>query len=138
MGLVFKETRNRGEGTICLQDNLSSGNGYKVRLLLTLLGVPFERIEYDIDKNEMRTTEFLETNPNGRIPVLETESGEFLPRIERDPVLPGRWDRVPPRGTVRASASLENQGGRAGPVASLLLMPADHVVTSEVQKAANS
>lgn len=64
---------------IRLHDNLSSGNGYKVRLLLALLGVPFERIEYDIDKSETRTTEFLEINPNGRVPVLETESGEFLP-----------------------------------------------------------
>lgn len=64
---------------IRLHDNLSSGNGYKVRLLLALLGVPFERIEYDIDKSETHTTEFLEINPNGRVPVLETESGEFLP-----------------------------------------------------------
>jgi len=64
---------------IRLHDNLSSGNGYKVRLLLMLLGVPFEWIEYYIDKSETRTAEFLEINPNGRVPVLETESGEFLP-----------------------------------------------------------
>ena len=31
-----------------LHDNLSSGNGYKVRLLLAQLGLRFERIEYDI------------------------------------------------------------------------------------------
>ncbi len=63
-----------------LHDNLSSGNGYKVRLLLTQLGIPFERVEYDIDKGETRTPEFLQKiNPNGRIPVLETEDGEFLP-----------------------------------------------------------
>jgi glutathione S-transferase len=66
--------------TMRLHDNLSSGNGYKVRLLLTQLGIPFERIEYDIDEGETRTPEFLENvNPNGRIPVLETEDGEFLP-----------------------------------------------------------
>jgi glutathione S-transferase len=63
-----------------LHDNLSSGNGYKVRLLLAQLGVPFERIEYDTDRGETRTPEFLENvNPNGRVPVLETESGELLP-----------------------------------------------------------
>ncbi len=63
-----------------LHDNLSSGNGYKVRLLLTQLGIPFERVEYDIDEGETRTPEFLENvNPNGRIPVLETEDGQFLP-----------------------------------------------------------
>jgi glutathione S-transferase len=65
--------------TLRLHDNIASGNGYKVRLLLTQLDIPFERIEYDIDKYETRTPEFLEKNPNGRIPVLETEGGEFLP-----------------------------------------------------------
>jgi glutathione S-transferase len=63
-----------------LHDNLSSGNGYKVRLLLAQLGIPFERIEYDITTGETRTSEFLvKVNANGRIPVLETEEGEFLP-----------------------------------------------------------
>ena len=66
--------------TVRLHDNLSSGNGYKVRLLLTQLGIPFERVEYDIDEGETRTPEFLENvNPNGRIPELETEDGQFLP-----------------------------------------------------------
>jgi hypothetical protein len=36
--------------TLRLHDYLPSGNGYKVRLLLTQLGIPFERIEYDIDR----------------------------------------------------------------------------------------
>jgi glutathione S-transferase len=64
---------------IRLHDNLSSGNGYKVRLLLAQLGVPFERVEYDIDRAETRTPEFLKMNPNGRVPVLELEDGRFLP-----------------------------------------------------------
>ncbi len=63
---------------IRLYDYLSSGNGYKVRLLLTLLAIPFERVELDIVKAETRTPEFLEKNPNGRIPLLETEDGELL------------------------------------------------------------
>jgi glutathione S-transferase len=63
-----------------LHDYLSSGNGYKVRLLLTQLGIPFQRIEYDITRGETRTPEFLENvNANGRIPVLETEEGTLLP-----------------------------------------------------------
>lgn len=66
--------------TLRLHDNLSSGNGYKVRLLLAQLGIPFERIEYDIDKEETRTPEFLEkVNANGRIPVMEFKNGTFLP-----------------------------------------------------------
>jgi glutathione S-transferase len=61
-----------------LHDNLSSGNAYKVRLLLTLLGIPFERIDYDIDRAETRTAEFLAKNPNGRIPLLEIAPGRYL------------------------------------------------------------
>jgi glutathione S-transferase len=64
---------------IRLHDNLSSGNGYKARLLLAQLGVSYERVEYDIDRAETRTPEFLRMNPNGRVPVLELEDGHFLP-----------------------------------------------------------
>jgi glutathione S-transferase len=38
-----------------LYDYLPSGNGYKVRLLLTQLGMPFERIELDILQGTTRT-----------------------------------------------------------------------------------
>ena len=62
-----------------LYDYLPSGNGYKVRLLLAQLGVPFELVEKDILQGETRTPEFLAKNPNGRIPVLEIEPGAFLP-----------------------------------------------------------
>jgi glutathione S-transferase len=61
-----------------LYDYLESGNGYKVRLLLTQIGVPFERVELDILKAETRTPEFLARNPNGRIPCLELEDGTHL------------------------------------------------------------
>ena len=61
-----------------LYDFLPSGNGYKVRLLLTQLGIPFERVEVNILKGESRTPEFLKKNSNGRIPVLQLESGDFL------------------------------------------------------------
>jgi glutathione S-transferase len=62
-----------------LHDNMSSGNAYKVRLLLSQLGIPFERIEYDIDRAETRTPEFLAKNPNGRVPMLELSPGRYLP-----------------------------------------------------------
>lgn len=56
----------------------SSGNCYKVRLLLTQLGIPFEKIEVNIVKGESRTPEFLAKNPNGRVPLLEITSEQFL------------------------------------------------------------
>ena len=61
-----------------LYDYLDSGNGYKVRLLLHQLGIPFERIELDIEAGASRTPEFLARNPNGRIPTLELEDGRHL------------------------------------------------------------
>jgi glutathione S-transferase len=61
-----------------LYDYLRSGNGYKVRLLLHQLAIPFELVQVDIEKGETRTPEFLRRNPNGRIPLLELEDGTFL------------------------------------------------------------
>jgi glutathione S-transferase len=61
-----------------LYDFLSSGNGYKVRLLLSQLAIPVERVEMSILAGATRTPEFLAKNPNGRIPVLELEDGTFL------------------------------------------------------------
>ncbi|MDX1650303.1 MAG: glutathione S-transferase family protein [Myxococcota bacterium] len=61
-----------------LYDFHESGNGYKVRLLLHDLGVPFERVEVDVLRGETRTPEFLAKNPNGRIPLLEWRDGRRL------------------------------------------------------------
>ena len=61
-----------------LYDFLPSGNGYKIRLLLTQMGVPFERIDINILEGESRTSEFLSKSPNGKIPVLEIESDKYL------------------------------------------------------------
>ena len=61
-----------------LYDYLPSGNGYKVRLLLTQLAIPFQLIERDIIKGETRTAEFLTKFPNGRIPAVEFDDGKLL------------------------------------------------------------
>jgi glutathione S-transferase len=62
-----------------LYDFLPSGNGYKCRLLLHQLAIPYERIELDIDKGKTRTPEFLAKNPVGRIPTLQLDDGTYLP-----------------------------------------------------------
>jgi glutathione S-transferase len=64
--------------TYRLYDYLPSGNGYKVRLVLRQLGLPYELVEIDIKRGESRTPEFLAKNPNGRIPVLEVPGRGFL------------------------------------------------------------
>jgi glutathione S-transferase len=64
---------------LTLYDYLDSGNGHKIRLLLSQLEKPYELIECDIMRGETRTPEFLARNPNGRIPTLQLEDGTFLP-----------------------------------------------------------
>ena len=61
-----------------LHDFLPSGNCYKVRLALSQLGIEFERVDVDILAGASRTPEFLDRNPNGRVPVLELPDGRHL------------------------------------------------------------
>ncbi len=56
----------------------ASGNCYKIKLLLEQLNKPYQWQEIDMLKGETRTAEFLAMNPNGKVPVLQTEDGEFL------------------------------------------------------------
>jgi glutathione S-transferase len=58
--------------------DLRSGNCYKVKLLLTQLGLPHEWLHTDIMQGETRTAAFLARNPNGKIPLLEFDDGECL------------------------------------------------------------
>jgi glutathione S-transferase len=59
--------------------DIQSGNCYKVKLLLSHLALPHEWVFTDTRKGETRTPEFLAKNPNGRIPLLEYEAGQYLP-----------------------------------------------------------
>jgi len=64
---------------LILHEDPRSGNCYKIRLTAALLGLPLERVSYDIMNGDTRRPEFLrDVNANGRIPVLQV--GErFLP-----------------------------------------------------------
>ena len=53
-----------------------SGNSYKARLGLALMGLAYELIEVDWRKGETRTEAFLRLNPRGQVPVLE--DGELI------------------------------------------------------------
>ena len=56
--------------SLVLYDYLPSGNGYKCRLVLKALGMPYECRQLDIVAGATRTPEYLAINPNGKIPVL--------------------------------------------------------------------
>jgi glutathione S-transferase len=61
-----------------LYDYLDSGNGYKTRLLMSLLGINYRFVPIDIMAGESRQPEHLARNPLGKIPVLEVEEGRYL------------------------------------------------------------
>ena len=48
-----------------------SGHSHRVELFLSLLGVPFERIEVELGKGEHKTPAFLSLNRFGQVPVIE-------------------------------------------------------------------
>ncbi len=61
---------------ITLYEHPLSGNCYKVRLLLALLGLDYQSEQVDILKGASQTAEFKQMNPRGQIPVLR--DGEAL------------------------------------------------------------
>lgn len=63
---------------LTLYDCLESGNGHKVRLMLSLLDIDYKLVLKDIHKGETRTPEFLAINPVGRIPALQFADGRVL------------------------------------------------------------
>ena len=61
-----------------LYDYAASGNCYKVRLLLALLGQPYERVAVDIFAGDTLTDAYAAVNPLRETPVLELDGGERL------------------------------------------------------------
>ncbi len=81
----------------------SSGNCYKVQLLLEQLGLAYRWIDVDSTTGQTRTAEYLARNPNGKVPLLEVQPGRWLPEsnailcylAESTPLWPAdRWTRA--------------------------------------------
>lgn len=56
-----------------LYDAERSGNCYKVRLLLAMLGLAYERLPVDLAAGEAQTPSFGQLNPRQQVPVLVDE-----------------------------------------------------------------
>lgn len=61
-----------------LYDSRLSGNAWKVRILLTQLGLPFERVTLDLAKGEAADPAFRAKSRFARVPVLELEDGRTI------------------------------------------------------------
>lgn len=58
---------------IRLHTTMASINGYKVRMLLSMLGLPCEIVDVDMYAGEHKREPFLSLNPFGQMPVLQDE-----------------------------------------------------------------
>lgn len=63
---------------ITVHGTRSSGNCYKVQLVLDQLGIDYHWNDIDILAGQTRTPAFLARNPDGRVPVLELDDGRCL------------------------------------------------------------
>jgi glutathione S-transferase len=61
-----------------LYDSRLSGNAWKVRILLTQLGLPFERVTLDLAKGATSDPAFRAKSRFARVPVLELEDGRTI------------------------------------------------------------
>ena len=61
-----------------LYEHPSSGNCLKARVMLDQVGADYERVQLDLFAGETRTPEHFARNPDGRIPVLELDSGDYI------------------------------------------------------------
>ena len=63
---------------LVLYDSPVSGNCYKVRLLLSYLGLPFERVYADVVDRSNRPELLGDLNPALRVPTLVLDDGRPL------------------------------------------------------------
>jgi glutathione S-transferase len=98
-----------------------SGHCHRVRLFLSLLGLPFETVEVDLLAGEQRSPAFLRRNAFGQVPVIEdgdatlADSNAILLYLnERYAADPARWL---PREPLAAAAVQRWLSVAAGPLA---------------------
>jgi glutathione S-transferase len=94
-----------------------SGHAHRVRLFMTLLGLPFEIVEVNVLKGESRQPAFLALNPFGQVPVIEdgdtvlADSNAILVYLARRYDPSGRWLPADPLGAARVQRWLSVAAG---------------------------
>lgn len=61
-----------------LYDSRMSGNSWKIRILLSQLALPYERVTLDIAQGETRAPAFQRLSRFARVPVLELDDGRSI------------------------------------------------------------
>jgi glutathione S-transferase len=76
--MLVQQGGSNVNGEYTLYSMQESGNCYKPRLLMHLLGLPFRLIETDPRTGATKAPEFRAINPNGRVPYLVLPDGHGL------------------------------------------------------------
>lgn len=105
-----------------------SGHSHRVRLFLSLLGLPHELQEVDFEAGAHKQPEFLAINPFGQVPVLE-DGGILIPDSNAILVYlakqagDGQWLPEDPRGAAAVQRWLSVAAGEVayGPCAARLI-----------------
>jgi glutathione S-transferase len=106
-----------------------SGHSHRVELMLSLLGLPLERVEVDLAKGAHKAPEFLAKNPFGQVPVIEdgelvlADSNAILVYLATRYDASGRWLPRDPVGAARVQRWLSVAAGQLayGPAAARLV-----------------
>jgi glutathione S-transferase len=94
---------------IRLHATMASINAYKVRILLSILDLPYERVDIDMYGGEHKREPFLSMNPFGQMPVLQdddftiADSHACLVYLARRYDDTSRWLPADARGEARVA-----------------------------------
>jgi glutathione S-transferase len=95
-----------------------SGHAHRVELFLSLLGLPFERVDVDLLRREQKSPEFMARNPFGQVPVIEDgeltlpDSNAILVYLARRYDATGSWLPQEPVAAARVQQWLSVAAGQ--------------------------
>jgi glutathione S-transferase len=106
-----------------------AGHAHRVELFLSVLGLPFERVDVDLRRGEQKAQAFLAKNPFGQVPVLEdddlvlADSNAILVYLAKRYDSERRWLPRDPAHAARVQQWLSIAAGPlvAGPAAARLV-----------------
>jgi glutathione S-transferase len=103
---------------IRLYRNALSGHAHRAELMLSLLGLPFEKIDVDLTKGAQKSPDFLAKNPFGQVPVIEdggltiADSNAILVYLATRYDESGRWLPRDPANAARVQQWLSVAAGQ--------------------------
>ncbi|MDM0067637.1 glutathione S-transferase [Variovorax sp. J31P207] len=124
-------TAPRPAAPIKVHSSPISGHSHRVRLFLSLLGLPFETVEVDLGAGEHKRPDFLERNAFGQVPVIEDgevtvcDSNAIMVYLnERYAADPARWYPRDPLAAAQVQRWLSVAAGQlaAGPAVARVIV----------------